>query len=239
MHPGVKRSARRLRKRHRAEPGSCGGGLLAPEHDPQAHAQGRYRADGGHAGNRAADEHRRSRQSGRRLAGGQQSPQHMQAGQQAVAEASEPEHPGATARPHTLCRVIVPDELMDECKELIDDYLERNPESATAERLPDPVTAEIVVGELLQNFKMVLTGECAEMVRQEIERDDEDVLVEGIQDPYSDDGHRFVSPVSDPRRAQGLLHLLRAGWTATSSGEPGRRGVQQLDYATIPAFFCP
>ena len=50
MHPGVKRSARRLGKRRRAESGSCGGRLLAPEHDPQAHAQGRYRADGGHAG---------------------------------------------------------------------------------------------------------------------------------------------------------------------------------------------
>ena len=117
--------------------------------------------------------------------------------QQAVTQASEPEHSGEQAQPHTLYRVIVPDELMDQCKDRIDEYLELNPESAQAGRLSHPVTPEIVVGEALQNFKSVLTGEYAEMIRREIEREDEALLEEDVQDPYSDEGHRYIPSVSE------------------------------------------
>lgn len=93
-------------------------------------------------------------------------------------------------RSHTLYRVVVPDEEMNECSDLLDQYAESDPSCPHAARIRQPVTPTAVFCEALETLRSVLSGEYEQLVREKVAQE----AREEAPAPSSEPDYRYVHP---------------------------------------------
>lgn len=74
-------------------------------------------------------------------------------------------------RSHTLYRVVVPDEDIENCTDLLDAYVENNPDCGHVQQMQLPVTPSVVLGEGLKALREVLSGQYEQAIRAEVARE--------------------------------------------------------------------